>query len=245
VSLGSIAVAGPRGVVSQAVDVAAELAKIIRDKRLSRAIQGREFVYVEGWTTLGAMLGVTPREVAVEVTADGDYLATVELVRVSDGAIIGRGSALCGTDEPTWANRPRYARRSMAVTRATGKAYRLAFSWVMKLAGYEPTPAEEMPETKDETPAKRQADPEQAAQEPAREIVKQAAIKTANWPAIAARVAHDVPYYLRDGKPALVHILRAAAAEGFAEVTDANAEPLIEALAARVARKQAEAGKSE
>jgi hypothetical protein len=147
VSLGSIAVAGPRGVVSQAVDVAAELAKIIRDKRLSRAIQGREFVYVEGWTTLGAMLGVTPREVAVEVTADGDYLATVELVRVSDGAIIGRGSALCGTDEPTWANRPRYARRSMAVTRATGKAYRLAFSWVMKLAGYEPTPAEEMPET--------------------------------------------------------------------------------------------------
>lgn len=74
---------------------------------------------------------------------------------------------------------------------------------------------------------------------------KQAAIKTANWPAIAARVAHDVPYYLRDGKPALVHILRAAAAEGFAEVTDSNAEPLIEALAARVARKQAEAGKSE
>ncbi|MBK8185727.1 MAG: hypothetical protein IPK63_23660 [Candidatus Competibacteraceae bacterium] len=34
----------------------------------------------------------------------------------------------------------------MAQTRATGKACRLAFSWIMSLAGYEPTPAEEMPD---------------------------------------------------------------------------------------------------
>jgi len=32
----------------------------------------------------------------------------------------------------------------MAATRATGKAYRLAFSWIINLAGYETTPAEEM-----------------------------------------------------------------------------------------------------
>jgi hypothetical protein len=32
----------------------------------------------------------------------------------------------------------------MAQTRATGKACRLAFSWIMSLAGYEVTPAEEM-----------------------------------------------------------------------------------------------------
>jgi hypothetical protein len=32
----------------------------------------------------------------------------------------------------------------MAQTRATGKACRLAFSWIMLLAGYEVTPAEEM-----------------------------------------------------------------------------------------------------
>ena len=52
----------------------------------------------------------------------------------------------CGTDEKTWASRARYARRSMALTRATAKASRLAFSWVMVLAGYEPTPSEEIPE---------------------------------------------------------------------------------------------------
>ena len=33
----------------------------------------------------------------------------------------------------------------MAETRATGKAMRVALSWVMALAGYEATPAEEMP----------------------------------------------------------------------------------------------------
>ena len=32
----------------------------------------------------------------------------------------------------------------MALTRATGKAFRLGFSWIITLAGYEATPAEEM-----------------------------------------------------------------------------------------------------
>ena len=41
----------------------------------------------------------------------------------------------------------------MAITRATGKAFRLNYSWIMALAGYEPTPAEEMP-TLDITPKK-------------------------------------------------------------------------------------------
>ena len=35
----------------------------------------------------------------------------------------------------------------MAITRATGKAFRLSFSWIMKLAGFQPTPAEEMVDT--------------------------------------------------------------------------------------------------
>jgi hypothetical protein len=76
---------------------------------------------------------------------DGGYEAIVELVRIRDGMVIGRASALCGMDEKTWASRPEYARRSMAVTRATGKAYRLGYSAIIKLAGFEPTPAEEMP----------------------------------------------------------------------------------------------------
>src|SRR5688572_13498615 len=32
----------------------------------------------------------------------------------------------------------------MAQTRATGKAFRMSIGWIMKLAGYEPTPSEEV-----------------------------------------------------------------------------------------------------
>jgi hypothetical protein len=148
--LGSLAVSGPGGLVKRATEVATVLASIIKDRKLASSIQGKEFVRVEGWSTLGAMLGVLPREVSVARQEDGGYVAVVELIRIHDGAIIGRGSALVGMDEKdrkgrlTWAGRAEYARRSMAITRATGKAYRLGFSWIMALAGYEPTPAEEM-----------------------------------------------------------------------------------------------------
>jgi len=80
----------------------------------------------------------------------GGFIAVVELVRMSDGVVLSRASATAGAaDDPPWNGRPRYQQRSMAITRATGKVCRLAFSWVMVLAGYSPTPAEEMLEEKE------------------------------------------------------------------------------------------------
>jgi hypothetical protein len=147
VQLGTIQASSPQDIVVRATAMAKTLSNIITEQGLFTTISGRKYVHVEGWTTLGAMLGIMPREVEGGITEheNGDYEAVVELIRASDGAVIGRASSIVSTDEKTWANRPRYARRSMAVTRATGKAYRLGFSWIMKLAGYEPTPAEEMP----------------------------------------------------------------------------------------------------
>jgi hypothetical protein len=43
----------------------------------------------------------------------------------------------------------------MAQTRAIGKAYRNLLAWLMKAAGFEATPAEEMDFAKDETPTKK------------------------------------------------------------------------------------------
>ena len=154
VSLGTLQAASAVALVQGAREMANALADVIERQRLATAIQGRRYVKVEGWTTLGVMLGVVPREVGT-IEQDGIYTATVELVRIGDQGVISRASAECGSaDEldrngnPVWANRPRYARRSMAQTRATGKACRLAFSWIMALAGYEPTPAEEMPDSR-------------------------------------------------------------------------------------------------
>ena len=150
VSLGILQGTSPAALMSGASEMAGELARMIEAQRLWDPINGKKYVKVEGWTTLGVMMGVVAREVATTEN-DGIYTAVVELVRMLDGACISRASAECGAPDeldrygkPVWSSRPRYARRSMAQTRATGKACRLAFSWVMSLAGYEVTPAEEM-----------------------------------------------------------------------------------------------------
>jgi hypothetical protein len=143
VQLGTITLA-PEQVVETATRIATALKKVVEDRKLFTSIQGKQYVQVEGWSTLGAMLGVLPKEVDTKRLDDGSYEAKVELIRTSDGTVIGGASALCGMDEPRWAKMPEYARRSMAVTRATGKAYRLGFAWIMRLAGYSATPAEEM-----------------------------------------------------------------------------------------------------
>lgn len=143
VSLGILQGTSPAALMSGASEMAGELARMIEAQRLWDPVNGKKYVKVEGWTTLAVMMGVVAREVSTSED-NGVYTAVVELVRMSDGACISRASAECGEEKP-WNTRPRYARRSMAQTRATGKACRLAFSWVMSLAGYEPTPLEEMP----------------------------------------------------------------------------------------------------
>ena len=150
VSMGILQGVSPAALMSGASEMAGELARMIEAQRLWDPINGKKYVKVEGWTTLAVMMGVVPREVSTTEN-DGIYTAVVELVRMSDSACISRASAECGAPDeldrygkPVWSSRPRYARRSMAQTRATGKACRLAFSWVMSLAGYEVTPAEEM-----------------------------------------------------------------------------------------------------
>jgi hypothetical protein len=167
-NLGVLALGGPGAVLEKASEIATQLARIIDDKKLFVAIKGKRFVYCEGWTTLGAMLGVTCKEVATveSTTKPGEFIATVEAIRTSDGAVIGGASASCGPDEKDWSSRSRQARRSMAQTRAAGKAMRILFSWVMNLAGYEVCPFEEiegtLAPTEYDNPAPNQGAPKAA-----------------------------------------------------------------------------------
>lgn len=136
----------PKAMVKNATEMADVLKDVIEQQGLSVSLGGsKPHVKAEGWATMGSMLGVLPREKEVKELDNGDYFASVELVNVNNGIVIGQGSSICGSDESNWRNKPRYARRSMAITRATGKAYRLGFSWIMGLAGYETCPSEEMP----------------------------------------------------------------------------------------------------
>src|SRR5829696_6975327 len=131
----------PEDIVRQASAVARALAPVIEDRGLYTDINGRRHVRVEGWTLLGSMLGVFPVCVWSRPTADG-WEARVE-ARTLAGALVGAAEASCTRDEPNWRDKPDYALRSMSQTRATSKALRLPLGFVVALAGYEATPAEE------------------------------------------------------------------------------------------------------
>lgn len=133
-------------------------------------IQGRKYPRVEWWTTVGAAAGLFPREVSSKRIDLGDdsiaYEAVVEIWRGDQ--MVGRASAICSTNERTWGNRDEYAVKSMAATRATGKAYRIGLSFLAVLAGLQPTPAEEVPEDgfKDDKPRAIQGAPRRSAPKP-------------------------------------------------------------------------------
>jgi hypothetical protein len=137
----------PVEVLSKAAEVANALKGVVKQQGLIQNISGKEHPKVEAWQTLGSMLGVTAVCTHTEKTQDRHgkfaYLAHVE-ARLN-GQVVGRGEAMCSTSENRWAKADDYAILSMAQTRATSKALKGPLGWVMKLAGYEATPAEEMP----------------------------------------------------------------------------------------------------
>lgn len=137
--------ATPAEQVKQATEIANVLSSVIEKQGLFSNIQGKKYIKAEGWQTLGTFLGVVPREKSVIRHDDGSYEAYIEIVKFRDGTIVGGGSAICSRKEKRWGTADEYAIRSMAITRATGKAFRVGFSWIVTLAGYSPTPEEEIP----------------------------------------------------------------------------------------------------
>ena len=135
----------PSLIAHRAKEQAEVLAAVIRSQKLSKRLGGtKEHVYIEGWTFLGSMLGVFPVTVWTRRLDEGrGWEARVE-ARTLQGQIVGAAEAMCSAEEPNWKGKPDYALRSMAQTRATSKAMRMPLSFVMVLAGFEATPAEEI-----------------------------------------------------------------------------------------------------
>lgn len=175
----------PEQLVKSASKIATELNKIIEKQKLYAEIEKKKFITVEGWNTLGVMLGVFPEVVRLEkkegrketmckvkswnfayrkwsfnlvpkalVTEKMEVLAESEVdeikyeaevkIKTLSGKTISSAIAICSNFEKGKNDKDEYVIASMAQTRATGKAFRLAFSWIMKMSGYEVTPAEEM-----------------------------------------------------------------------------------------------------
>lgn len=137
----------PSAMVVVATRLADALKDIVERQRLYATISGKKYPEVEAWMTIGRLDNVVAREASLpQKMDDGGWVAEVVLVRLSDGMEVGRASSICGSkgDSP-WDSRSDLNKRSMAVTRATSRAFRQQYSWVMALAGYQATPADEMP----------------------------------------------------------------------------------------------------
>ena len=139
----------PGEILDRTAGIATHHAKVVKQQRLSVRISGRDHVLVEGWTTLGALVGVFPVTAWTRPLPDGDgWEARVE-ARTLDGRVVGAAEAMCSRQEKTWKTRDEFALRSMAATRATSKALRGPLGFIVSLAGFAATPAEEMPDERE------------------------------------------------------------------------------------------------
>jgi hypothetical protein len=141
--------ATPHAIVARATAIADVIAPLIRERNLIKRIGASEHVYLEGWTLAGTMLGVFATTVRTwEIGDDDGYGATVE-ARTIAGALVGRADAVVMRNEEVggkrkWLEAPAFQLISMCQTRGASKALRMPLGFVMKLAGYDTTPAEEM-----------------------------------------------------------------------------------------------------
>jgi hypothetical protein len=157
-----------------------ELSQLIKEKGLSSNIQGKQFVNVEGWQFAGASLGLMPIITSTQDLSNETaikYMATCEVRNITTGQLVATGIALCSNAEKTKRYFDEYAILSMAQTRAIGKAYRNLLAWLMKAAGFEATPAEEMDFAKEETPTKKPKVVEVVAEEMPVEVDRDAIVK--------------------------------------------------------------------
>lgn len=121
--------------------------------RRSGVTKVHEHVTAEGWAMLGAMVGVGCKVVEQRTV---DYSHPVHRPRAigwetlavafdrKSGEELAAEWGMCLRDERRWSDAAEYAIRGMSATRARGRAFRAVLGYVMHLAGYDPSPAEEV-----------------------------------------------------------------------------------------------------
>lgn len=188
----------PAHVLEEARNAAVALKHVIESKASKVTFNGKTYLGFEDWQTVGRFYGVTARVVRTEYCEYGGargFNAVADAI-TSDGRIVSSAESMCLNDEDNWGTRPRYQwqngkkvkvedvpvplyqLKSMASTRACSKALRNVLSWVVVLAGYQPTPAEEMQEFDDrhESPASDAAALAEEREEPAGDLEERQAM---------------------------------------------------------------------
>lgn len=124
------------------------LVDIIKQNNWSKRLGGQsEHIQYEGWQTAGKFYGYMVKTFDAEYVELGGvwgFKAKATVVNEHTGIEVGSAEAYCMSDEYNWKNKPKFQLASMAQTRAGAKALRQNLGFVVGLAGFNPTPVEEM-----------------------------------------------------------------------------------------------------
>lgn len=136
----------PEEVLSKAQRAASALKNVIAKKQKPVSFNGEQYLEFEDWQTVGQFYGYAVKTgEAVPVDIEGVKGAKAQAVLLGPGGVVlGGAESYCMRDEPNWRGKPWFQLASMAQTRAGSKALRNRLGWVVVLAGYKPTPNEEM-----------------------------------------------------------------------------------------------------
>lgn len=157
----------PKAVLAEAHRAASALKEALDAKPKEKWVMmnGERYLEYEDWATVGKFYGITAKVVSttpVEFGSVRGFEARAAAFHIPTGQEISAADAMCLNDEERWSSRPKYEYRdgqrvkvgetpvplfqlrSMAQTRACAKVLRNVLSWVVVLAGFKPTPAEEM-----------------------------------------------------------------------------------------------------
>ena len=157
----------PEKALASAEKCATVLMRLVKEKNLSKKFGDKNHLFVEAWETVAHFYGVSGKIVAVESwtdeqTGEQGFEATAQAIHMGSGSVISEAHAICSNFEDSWSTRPKYEWEngnrkqvgevlvprfqlmSMAQTRALSKVLRNVFAFVVVLAGFDPTPAEEI-----------------------------------------------------------------------------------------------------
>ena len=143
----TVAVAqAPNEVIREAEAMASALYNVVEKQHLYVLFSGKKYLQLEAWQLLGKFCndrGIVESVGPVEYFGAKGFEAKA-VIKDVNGEVIASAEAVCLDDEPNWKNKPIFQLKSMAQTRALSKAYRSCLSFIVSIAGYAATPAEEM-----------------------------------------------------------------------------------------------------
>jgi hypothetical protein len=137
-----VAVEDPTAVLERTARIANALKEFVKQQRLSKKLGHNDYLQVEAWQMVAGFMGI---RIGKPVTRpiDGGWEAEVQLTD-HIGRVVGGGESMCTRSEEKWEHSDDFQIRSMAATRAIGKAFRNSYGFIAKAAGFEATPYEEM-----------------------------------------------------------------------------------------------------